>query len=125
MKKIYEAVKSIQKPPVRYRHFSVDEDYNNECNIGDDYSEDEGTSAPISHVHSANTLTSKPDELYSKLLSGYTKDNWEINVNNLNTRNKFVILIFFYYYNFRLNHYRSICLKMSIVLLTFATIVVL
>lgn len=97
MKKIYDTVKSIQNQPVvRYR---LDEDYDNEYNAyDDDYSEDEGTSAPVTRNHSTNTFTSKPEveEPYSKLLSGYTNENWEINVNDLNVHNeKLIILITF------------------------------
>jgi len=84
MKKIYDTVRSIQKQPVvKYSLPSVDEDYNNEYNAGDDeYSEDEGTSAPISRVQLTNTFMCKPEEPYNKLLSGYTNENWEINVND-------------------------------------------
>lgn len=97
MKKIYDTVKSLQtQRPIRYNTF--DEDYDDEYYPDeDDYSDDEGTKAPIHVVSSTNSYTPnipKPkEEPYSKLLSGYTNDNQEINVNNVHDEKLMAIII--------------------------------
>lgn len=93
MKQIYEAVKSIQNRPVRYRPPSDDEDYDDYYFDEDDYSEDEGTSAPIKDFNpqpSTNELfmTFQPNENpQNNMLSGYTNTNLEINVSKLKIQN--------------------------------------
>lgn len=97
MKNIYDTIKSLQnQPAVRYTTFNDDYDdeyYPNE----DDYSDDEGTSAPIHVVHSTNSFTPKipkpEEESYSKLLNGYTNENQEINVNNLHDVKQLIIFM--------------------------------
>lgn len=86
MKQIYETIKSIQNQPVRkYRPPSINEndDDDNLYVYEDDYSEDEGTYAPIKTNLSNMTISSitKFQEPQNILLSGYTNDNVEINVN--------------------------------------------
>ncbi|XP_025200796.1 exonuclease mut-7 homolog [Melanaphis sacchari] len=84
MKKIYDAVKLIQnQTAVRYRPPSIDEDYeDNDFYRDEDYSEDEGTSAPINAKYLTNN-SSKPDDPHSKLISGYTDGNSMIDVKPL------------------------------------------
>lgn len=95
MKQIYETVKNIQNQPVvRHRPPSDDEDYDDYYFDEDDYSEDEGTSAPLKYFDSqpsTNELftTFQPKENpQSNILSGYTNTNLEINVNKLKTEYK-------------------------------------
>lgn len=88
MKKIYDTIKNLQnKQPIRYTTFDEDYDDDEYYPDKDEYSDDEGTNAPIHVVCSTNSSTPnipKPEEEpYSKLLSGYTNDNQEINVNNV------------------------------------------
>lgn len=85
MKQIYEIVKSIQnQSAVRYRSPSINEDYDDDLYVYEDnYSEDEGTYTPIV-TNSTNLIKSSiinPQDSQSKLLSGYTNGNIEINVN--------------------------------------------
>lgn len=84
MKTIYDSIKSIQnQPAVKYRS-PVDDDYDDYYAYDDDYSEDEGTSVPINAKPMTNSYTTKPEvdsNPHSKLLSGYTSEDWEINVN--------------------------------------------
>lgn len=82
MKQIYDSVNIIQNQrPVKYRPPSIDEDYEENYFYGDeDDSEDEGTSAPINAKCLANN-SSKPNDLHSKLISGYTNGSSMIDVN--------------------------------------------
>lgn len=85
MKQIYDYIKNVlDKPVVKYRPPSIDEDCGDDF-YDDDCSEDEGMSAPMNYAYNAtqcstNFSAAKPEEPRSKLLSGYTNENWEINV---------------------------------------------
>jgi len=82
MKQIYDSVKIIENQrDVRYKSLSIDEDYEENNFYGDeDDSEDEGTSAPI-NAKCLTNKSSKPNDLHSKLISGYTNENSMIDVN--------------------------------------------
>jgi len=82
MKQIYNSVKIIQNQrAVTYKPLSIDEDYEENNFYGDeDDSEDEGTSAPINAKCLTNN-SSKPEDLHSKLISGYTNGNSIVDVN--------------------------------------------
>lgn len=90
MKNIYDSIKTIQnKPPVsQYRPPSIDEDYGDDYYDDYDYSDDEGTAPPIDTKlitnTSTTTATTQLEEPFSKLLTGYTNENMEIDVNKSN-----------------------------------------
>jgi hypothetical protein len=128
MKNIYDSIKTIQnKPPVsQYRPPSIDEDYEDYYDDYD-YSDDEGTAAPIDTTFFTNTstttATTQLEEPYSKLLTGYTNENVEIDVNKPNAiLNKIKIIIFKHY--FRSNRCQLICLVTKIGYSIFVIVVV-
>lgn len=101
MKNIYEAIKNIQSQPVvRYRPPSDDEEFDDYCD--DDYSEDEGTSAPLKTL-SPQTLAYEcfsnaqtEEDPHSKLLRGYTEGNLEIKVIKCRRTPSLLLLLFNY-----------------------------
>lgn len=90
MKHIYDKVKSIQNQPVvKYRPPIDEEDYDDYYNGGDDDdSDDEGMSAPIKKQSTTPIVfkftQSDEKNTHGILLSGYTNENLEINVNSSN-----------------------------------------
>lgn len=106
MKTIYDSIKKIQTS-VSYSRPNVDDnydDFDDYYGFDDDYIEDEGTGPPIKAVPFVNPYT-KPEvnpSPHTKLLSGYTSENWEINVNNkyINITNSLLKkkADFFFYY---------------------------
>lgn len=129
MKRIYDTVNSMHNQPiVRYNlGFDDDDDYDdNTCNDynDDDYSDDEGTTAPINAKTLTNYSEVKPKDPLSQLLTGYTNENWEINVDYQNTLNTLGKKLLFYFKNFRSNHYQLTCLKTILECLTSATVAV-
>lgn len=92
MKNIYDSIKTIQnKTPVyHYKSFEIDEDFDDYYDDYD-YSDDEGTTAPLNAkpftdtpTIQLNTSKTQLEEPYTKLLSGFTNEDIEINVNNSN-----------------------------------------
>lgn len=92
MKKIYDTVKKNNQSRlvVKYRPPSIDEEFDDYCLYDDDdYSEDEGTSAPLKNKGMSAPQTSafecfsntQCEDHHTKLLSGYTEGNLEIKVN--------------------------------------------
>lgn len=91
MKMIYDSVKNAQSRPVATYRPPYDEyDDNDLYAYDDDYSEEEGTSAPVKSIP-FDSFIAEPEvnsNPHSQLLTGFTKENWEINVNILTTDNQ-------------------------------------
>lgn len=92
MKTIYDSIKNIQnESAVKYRP-TVDDDFDDCYAYDDEYSEDEEAGPPIDYKPFTNSDVTKPEvspNPHSKLLSGYTSEDWEINV-----RNKYISIIY-------------------------------
>ncbi|XP_050424575.1 exonuclease mut-7 homolog [Adelges cooleyi] len=87
MNKIYNTVISAQncKSVVRAGPPMSDDDeyYDDYCAFDDEYSDDEGTAPPINSKYVASSSENTSSDPYSQLLTGYTCDNWEIDVKPL------------------------------------------
>lgn len=138
MRKVFDAVKCKQNlRPYRRTFYSVDyeaDQVDYVYNDDDNSSDDEGTNPPIPKLSSSicsSIPALVPVNTHNNLLSGFTKENCEINVNTKHTSIyivKYVLVrinnYIFFNYNYRLNHYHQIYLMTKTVCSTSVTFVV-